>query len=133
MIDKTPLNLFGEAAKPASADKSRKAYKTISEAAGELGVATHVLRFWESKFTQIQPMKRGGGRRYYDKNAMAILYKIKKMLHDEGYTIKGLQAFFEKGGTASVVSEERDARTDMENMLRNVLSDLKDIRDVLHA
>jgi len=133
MIDKTPLNLFGEAANSASSEKSRKAYRTISEAAKELGVATHVLRFWESKFTQIQPMKRGGGRRYYDQDTMAVLFKIKTMLHDEGYTIKGLQTFFEKGGTASVVSEERGARTDMENTLRDVLAELKDMRAALHA
>lgn len=134
MTSKTPLNLFSEAAETvAPAEKSRKAYKTISEAAKELDVATHVLRFWESKFTQIQPMKRGGGRRYYDKDTMAILYKIKTMLHDEGYTIKGLQTFFEKGGQSSVVSEERGARTDMENALRSVLSELKDMRDAIYA
>ena len=71
--------------------KSAAAFRTISEVAGELDVAQHVLRFWESKFPQVRPLKRGGGRRYYRPEDVDLLRQIRSLLYDEGYTIKGAQ------------------------------------------
>ena len=71
--------------------KSVTAYRTISEAADQLGVPQHVLRFWETKFPQIRPMKRSGGRRYYRPQDIATLQTIQNLLYDQGYTIKGVQ------------------------------------------
>ena len=70
-------------------EKSPEAFKTISEAAIELGVEQHVLRFWETKFTQIKPLKRQGGRRFYRPEDMAQLHRIKELLYKQGFTIKG--------------------------------------------
>ncbi len=71
--------------------KSPKAFRTISEAARELDLPQHVLRFWETKFPQIKPMKRAGGRRFYRPEDVELLTRIKMLLHTEGYTIKGVQ------------------------------------------
>jgi DNA-binding transcriptional MerR regulator len=75
----------------ARAGKSVAAFRTISEVADELDVAQHVLRFWESKFPQVRPLKRAGGRRYYRPEDIDLLRHIRKLLYDEGYTIKGAQ------------------------------------------
>ena len=72
-------------------NKSKSAFKTIAEVADELGVATHVLRFWETKFHQIKPMKAGGGRRYYRPDDVEILKLIKNLLYNNRYTIEGAQ------------------------------------------
>ncbi len=72
-------------------EKSATAFRTISEVANEIGVQQHVLRFWESKFTQIKPMKRGGGRRYYRPEDVTLIKSIHNLLYNEGYTIKGVQ------------------------------------------
>lgn len=80
-------------------EKSPDAFKTISEAADELGIEQHVLRFWETKFTQIKPMKRRGGRRYYRPEDMEVLHKVKHLLYKEGYTISGAKkAMGQKAG-----------------------------------
>ncbi len=71
--------------------KSARAFRSISEAADELGVAQHVLRFWETKFTFIKPMKRAGGRRFYRPADIAVLATVRRLLHDEGYSIKDVQ------------------------------------------
>lgn len=71
--------------------KSSAAFRTISEVADELAVAQHVLRFWESKFPQVRPLKRGGGRRYYRPEDVELLRRIRSLLYEEGYTIKGAQ------------------------------------------
>lgn len=71
--------------------KSSTAFRTISEVADDLDVAQHVLRFWESKFPQVRPLKRGGGRRYYRPEDVELLRQIRSLLYDEGYTIKGAQ------------------------------------------
>jgi DNA-binding transcriptional MerR regulator len=73
------------------AGKSATAFRTISEVAGDLDVAQHVLRFWESKFPQVRPLKRGGGRRYYRPEDIDLLRQIRSLLYEEGYTIKGAQ------------------------------------------
>ena len=81
----------GEAGSAARNGKSSSAFRTISEVADELDVAQHVLRFWESKFPQVRPLKRGGGRRYYRPEDIDLLRDIRSLLYQEGYTIKGAQ------------------------------------------
>ncbi len=76
---------------PDKTEKSDRAFRTISEAAEAVGVPQHVLRFWETRFPQLQPLKRGGNRRYYRPADMALLMTIRGMLHDEGLTIRGAQ------------------------------------------
>jgi len=91
------------------ATKSAAAFRTISEVAGELALPQHVLRFWESKFPAIRPMKRGGGRRYYRPEDVALLTRIRDLLHVEGYTIKGVQKLLrESGGRLKTVSAPLD-------------------------
>ncbi|WP_299612349.1 MerR family transcriptional regulator [uncultured Tateyamaria sp.] len=94
--------------------KSADAFRTISEVAEWLGVQTHVLRFWESKFTQVKPVKRAGGRRYYRPTDMLLLGGIRKLLHDDGLTIKGVQKILREEGMAYVadMSPPLDAETD---------------------
>jgi DNA-binding transcriptional MerR regulator len=88
-------------------EKSPDAFRTISEAATELRVPQHVLRFWETRFTQIKPMKRAGGRRYYRPGDMEILNGIRALLYDEGYTIRGVQRIFREEGNAFVTAVGR--------------------------
>ena len=78
--------------------KGPEAFRTISEAADELGVPQHVLRFWETKFSFIRPMKRAGGRRFYRPQDVAVLRGVRRLLHDEGYTIKGVQRLHKDQG-----------------------------------
>ena len=78
-------------------EKSAQAFRTISEVATELDVPQHVLRFWESKFTQVRPLKRGGGRRYYRPEDIDLLRRIRSLLYDDGYTIKGVQRLLKEG------------------------------------
>ncbi|MDZ4320879.1 MAG: MerR family transcriptional regulator [Phenylobacterium sp.] len=78
--------------------KSPEAFRTISEAAEELDVPQHVLRFWETKFSFIRPMKRAGGRRFYRPQDLAVLKGVRRLLHDEGYTIKGVQKLHKEQG-----------------------------------
>jgi len=77
--------------RPHSTAKSATAFRTISEVSTELDVPQHVLRFWETKFPQIRPLKRGGGRRYYRPEDVELLRRIQSLLYKEGYTIKGVQ------------------------------------------
>ena len=77
--------------------KSAAAFRTISEVAGELDVPPHVLRFWETKFSQVKPLKRGGGRRYYRPEDVALLRRIRELLYGEGDTIKGVQRLLRDG------------------------------------
>ena len=78
-------------------EKSAQAFRTISEVATELDVPQHVLRFWESKFSQVRPLKRGGGRRYYRPEDIDLLRRIRTLLYDDGYTIKGVQRLLKEG------------------------------------
>jgi DNA-binding transcriptional MerR regulator len=78
--------------------KGPEAFRTISEAANELGVPQHVLRFWETKFSFIRPMKRAGGRRFYRPQDLAVLSGVQTLLHKEGYTIKGVQKLHKEQG-----------------------------------
>ena len=83
-------------------DKAPDAFRTISEVAAEIDVPQHVLRFWESRFAQIKPMKRGGGRRYYRPDDVDLLRGIRHLLYGEGYTIRGVQRILRDEGTAFV-------------------------------
>lgn len=87
--------------------KAAEAFRTISEVAGELEVPKHVLRFWEAKFPQIRPMKRGGGRRYYRPEDMDLLRGIRHLLHAQGYTIKGVQKILREQGIDEVKTVAR--------------------------
>ena len=84
------------------AAKSASAFRTISEVSGELDVPQHVLRFWESKFIQVKPMKRGGGRRYYRPEDIELLRSIRELLYTDGYTIKGVQKLLREGGVKAL-------------------------------
>ena len=77
--------------------KSPGAFRTISEVSNDLEVPPHVLRFWETKFPQIKPLKRGGGRRYYRPEDVALLRQIRQLLYNDGYTIKGVQRLLKEG------------------------------------
>ncbi len=85
-------------------EKSRDAFRTISEVAEWLGTPTHVLRFWESRFSQVKPVKRAGGRRYYRPSDMELLGGIKKLLHDDGLTIRGVQKILREEGVKHVIA-----------------------------
>ena len=84
--------------------KGPEAFRTISEAADELSVPQHVLRFWETKFAFIRPMKRAGGRRFYRPSDIAVLRGVRRLLHDEGYTIKGVQRLHREQGVRRLVA-----------------------------
>ena len=122
--------------------KSASAFRTISEVSAELEVPQHVLRFWESKFGQLRPMKRGGGRRYYRPEDIALLRRIRELLYAEGYTIRGVQKLFREQS----VSPAKLARTDAASRpaekpldghrraeLRSLVDELGELRDQLRA
>src|ERR1700721_1839909 len=83
-------------------DKAPDAFRTISEVAGDLDIPQHVLRFWETRFSQIKPMKRSGGGRYYRPADVDLLRGIRRLLYGEGYTIRGVQRILKEHGIASV-------------------------------
>jgi DNA-binding transcriptional MerR regulator len=83
-------------------EKSPEAYRTIREVADSLDLPQHVLRFWETRFPQIRPLKRAGGRRYYRPDDIERLRLIKRLLYDEGYTIKGVQKLFKEQGVQAL-------------------------------
>jgi len=127
--------------------KSAAAFRTISEVANELDVPSHVLRFWETKFTQVRPMKRGGGRRYYRPEDVDLLRRIRSLLYEDGYTIKGVQKLMREGGMKAAEDAEEEAPvaaasagasangtgfdTAARNELRAVLAELEALRDLL--
>jgi DNA-binding transcriptional MerR regulator len=84
--------------------KGPDAFRTISEASEDLGVPQHVLRFWETKFSFIRPMKRAGGRRFYRPQDLEVLRGVRGLLHDQGYTIKGVQRLHKEQGLGRLVS-----------------------------
>lgn len=88
-------------------NKAPEAFRTISEVAEDLDLPQHVLRFWETRFSQIKPMKRGGGRRYYRPEDVDLLRGIKHLLYEEGYTIRGLQRILKEQGNKLVIGVGR--------------------------
>lgn len=85
-------------------DKSPDAFRTISEVAEDLDLPQHVLRFWETRFAQIKPLKRGGGRRYYRPQDVDLIKGIRTLLYDQGYTIKGVQKILRENGSQFLVA-----------------------------
>ncbi|MBO7556142.1 MAG: MerR family transcriptional regulator [Alphaproteobacteria bacterium] len=128
-------------------NKSKSAFRTIAEVADKLGVGTHVLRFWESKFSQLKPIKMSGGRRYYRPDDVKLLECIQHLLHEERYTIEGVQKLFKEKGTKFFVGDtiqedffekEEDQPVISENSslidsekLSNIIAELKDIKQNL--
>lgn len=92
-----------------SVQKSPDAFRTISEVAVDLDVPQHVLRFWETKFSQVRPLKRGGGRRYYRPEDVDMLRGVRTLLYTDGYTIKGVQKVFREHGVRYVIETGRGA------------------------
>ena len=99
-------------------EKSPDAFRTISEVAEELDLPQHVLRFWETRFSQIKPMKRGGGRRYYRPNDVDMLRGIKHLLYEEGYTIKGVQKLLRENGVQFAIAIGTGDMSAFEEMTR---------------
>ena len=89
--------------------KSSEAYRTISEVSEEIAVPQHVLRFWETKFPAIKPLKRGGNRRYYRPEDVALVRAVNRLLYTEGYTIRGVQKLLKDRGVKAVISGETPA------------------------
>ena len=122
-----------------SREKAEHAYRTISEVAGDLDVATHVLRFWETRFSEVKPMKRAGGRRYYRPQDVELLHRIKGLLYDDGYTIRGVQTHLKKQGKATApkmsakVEKKSDSSRMPQDMVQALVSELKDMRSILTA
>src|SRR5690606_29976073 len=98
-----------DATETGGSKKAPGAFRTISEVADELDVQQHVLRFWETKFSQIRPLKRGGGRRYYRPEDVALLKKIHTLLYTEGYTIKGVQKLLKTHGKSQLLAGDTQA------------------------
>lgn len=137
-------DLFGPPRRAASArrpSKSAAAFRTISEVADELEVPQHVLRFWESKFPQVKPMKRAGGRRYYRPDDVLLLRRIRQCLYDQGYTIKGVQKLLREGAlkteesarAAAPAPAARIAKSDAAKPDTDLRAALIEIRDELVA
>lgn len=119
-----------------AAQKSAGAFRTISEVADDLGVEQHVLRFWETKFSQIKPLKRGGGRRYYRPEDVELLKNIHHLLYQEGYTIKGVQKLLSatRGNLSQRVegeSTQLPAVKKNKAELQGMLDELKSMRKLI--
>jgi DNA-binding transcriptional MerR regulator len=105
--------------------KGPEAFRTISEAADELNVPQHVLRFWETKFSFIRPMKRAGGRRFYRPQDIAVLAGVRTLLHEAGYTIKGVQKLHREQGLKRLVAAAHGEITpNPEELILDLGSDL---------
>lgn len=125
--------------------KSEAAFRTISEVSEDLDVPQHVLRFWESKFAQIKPLKRGGGRRYYRPEDVTLLGHIRDLLYRDGYTIRGVQKLLREPGARSrleageVQASPAEAETEMaeelspdhDSLLREIHTELLELRRLL--
>lgn len=127
--------------------KSEAAFRTISEVSEDLDVPQHVLRFWESKFAQIKPLKRGGGRRYYRPEDVVLLGHIRDLLYRDGYTIRGVQKLLREPGARgrmeageteaappaleAQADAPEDASAEHEEALREVLGEILELRRIL--
>jgi DNA-binding transcriptional MerR regulator len=98
-------------------NKSPSAFMTISEVADSMNVQQHVLRFWESKFNYIKPMKRGGGRRFYGPEDVKIIKVIRDLLYNDGYTIKGVQKLLREKGIKAALSNDNITKEDAETFI----------------
>lgn len=123
--------------------KSEAAYRSISEVATLLSLPSHVLRFWETKFPQIKPLKRRGGRRFYGPEDVRFLRIIQRLLHDEGYTIKGVQKLLDEnaidlttgqlnaGANGPIAAADNAAPATIQSELVEMLAELQEIRSIL--
>ena len=102
--------------------KSPQAFRTISEVSNEVNIPAHVLRFWETKFPNINPLKRSGNRRYYRPEDVKLIIKIKTLLYDNGYTVKGVQ---------KLLKENDNKNNEKNNIKEKLLSILKDIDNII--
>ena len=102
--------------------KSPQAFRTISEVSNEVNIPAHVLRFWETKFPNINPLKRSGNRRYYRPEDVKLIIKIKTLLYDNGYTVKGVQ---------KLLKENDNKNNDKNNIIEKLSSILKDIDNII--
>ena len=132
--------------KPIESGKSATAFRTIGEVADSLGVPAHVLRFWETKFTPLKPVKQAG-RRYYRPEDVELLRGIRELLYTDGYTIKGVQKLLRQGGIKSEVRQRgaagsqaagaeategvSDLTAGQRRALAEILEELEDLRDIL--
>lgn len=112
--------------------KSAQAFRTISEASEQLNVPQHVLRFWETKFPQLKPLKRGGGRRYYRPEDLALLKRIADLLYTQGYTIKGVQRLLSDGEPQMSLLPDAAAEEE-DNAVAEALEELDRISVALRA
>lgn len=125
---------------PPRARKAPSAFRTISEVADDLHIPQHVLRFWETKFPQLKPLKRGGGRRYYRPEDISLLRRVSDLLYTQGYTIKGVQRLLREGGldeagatsSAAAPAESAEPPETGVSALRTILDELEDISASLH-
>jgi DNA-binding transcriptional MerR regulator len=122
------------------ARKAPSAFRTISEVADDLHIPQHVLRFWETKFPQLKPLKRGGGRRYYRPEDISLLRRVSDLLYTQGYTIKGVQRLLREGGLDEAIAAAgappaaaapEPPETGV-SALRAILDELEDISASLH-
>ncbi len=126
---------------PRRVEKSATAFRTISEVATELDLPQHVLRFWESKLPQIRPMKRGGGRRYYRPEDIVLLRRIRFLLYEDGYTIRGVQKLLRENGSqggegsGSEIGGDGPSKSRIDSVrraeLESVLGELEALRGLL--
>ena len=107
--------------------KSPEAFRTISEVSKDLSLPQHVLRFWETKFIQIKPIKRGGGRRYYRPEDIRLLRGIKSLLYNDGYTIRGVQKVIKEVGTKKILRNEDENNSFTDNEINTNQSNSNDI------
>ena len=117
--------------------KSPEAFRTISEVSKDLSLPQHVLRFWETKFVQIKPIKRGGGRRYYRPEDVKLLKGIKSLLYNDGYTIRGVQKVIKENGTKKLlniqienkvfteIKKDNNDSQEQQNYLQHSINDTK--------
>lgn len=113
--------------------KAPTAFRTISEVADDLHIPQHVLRFWETKFPQLKPLKRGGGRRYYRPEDIGLLRRIADLLYTQGYTIKGVQRLLREGGLGEAESAAPEPLDGAPDSLRSIIEALEDIAEELHG
>ncbi len=117
--------------------KSPEAFRTIGEVSEALDVPQHVLRFWETKFPALRPLKRGGGRRYYRPEDMVLLRRIRGLLHAEGYTVRGVQKLLRERDSKAIAPPAGEGRIALDADARaraaRVLDELAALRDMLRA
>ena len=143
-LDSGPKESASSGSDKRQAAKSAAAFRTISEVAEELDVPQHVLRFWESKFSTVRPLKRGGGRRYYRPEDVELIRQIRNLLYADGYTIKGVQRLMREGQLRASASQAGGKTTASAKAapkaaasrtldVRGLIAELTELRDMLRA